>query len=178
MRKTNYLVLGSGVAGLTFAIKMASYFPDKKVTIITKSNASESNTKYAQGGIAVVMNQIEDNFQKHIEDTLICGDGLCNEEVVKIVVTEGPKRVQELIDWGTQFDRNRLYAGVGFSINESIRVETGYMIQTQKNRTKGQLQLIVYNNLALKNKKYKYVILTSLTAIFLSIIQRLQLSNK
>ena len=55
----------------------------------------------------------------------------------------------------TQFDRNRLYAGVGFSINESIRVETGYMIQTQKNRTKGQLQLIVYNNLALKNKKYK-----------------------
>lgn len=55
----------------------------------------------------------------------------------------------------TQFDRNRLYAGVGFSMNESIRVETGYMIQTQKNRTKGQLQLIVYNNLALKNKKYK-----------------------
>ncbi|MBP6755198.1 MAG: DUF2490 domain-containing protein, partial [Bacteroidia bacterium] len=55
----------------------------------------------------------------------------------------------------TQFDRNRLYAGVGFSINESIRLETGYMIQTQKNRTKGQLQLIVYNNLALKNKKYK-----------------------
>lgn len=107
MRKTNYLVLGSGVAGLTFAIKIAEHFPNKKVTIVTKANEEESNTKYAQGGIAVVMNQIEDNFQKHIEDTLICGDGLCNEEVVKIVVTEGPKRVQELIDWGTQFDKNR-----------------------------------------------------------------------
>jgi L-aspartate oxidase len=107
MRKTNYLVLGSGVAGLTFAIKIAEHFPNMLVTIITKANEEESNTKYAQGGIAVVMNQIEDNFQKHIEDTLICGDGLCNEEVVKMVVTEGPKRVQELIDWGTQFDKNR-----------------------------------------------------------------------
>lgn len=106
MIQTNYLVLGSGIAGLTFAIKIAASFPNKKVTIITKSNAAESNTKYAQGGIAVVMNDIEDNFQKHIDDTLICGDGLCDEEVVKMVVTEGPKRVQELIDWGAQFDKN------------------------------------------------------------------------
>ena len=106
MIQTNYLVLGSGIAGLTFAIKIASQFPDKKVTIITKSNEGESNTKYAQGGIAVVMNEIEDNFQKHIDDTMICGDGLCDENVVKMVVTEGPKRVQELIDWGAQFDKN------------------------------------------------------------------------
>ena len=106
MKQTDYLIFGSGVAGLTFAIKIATHFPDKNVTIITKSNADESNTKYAQGGIAVVLNQIEDNFQKHINDTLICGDGLCKKDVVEMVVKEGPKCVQELIDWGTQFDKN------------------------------------------------------------------------
>ncbi|WP_338377892.1 L-aspartate oxidase [uncultured Flavobacterium sp.] len=106
MIQTNYLVIGSGVAGLTFAIKIATHFPDKKVTIITKSNESESNTKYAQGGIAVVMNKIKDNFQKHIEDTLICGDGLCDKKVVELVVYEGPKRIKELMDWGTNFDKN------------------------------------------------------------------------
>lgn len=106
MKQTDYLIFGSGVAGLTFAIKIANHFPDKSVTIITKSNEDESNTKYAQGGIAVVLNQIEDNFQKHINDTLICGDGLCKKDVVEIVVKEGPKCVQELIDWGTQFDKN------------------------------------------------------------------------
>lgn len=106
MKQTDYLIFGSGVAGLTFAIKIANHFPDKSVTIITKSNEDESNTKYAQGGIAVVLNQIEDNFQKHINDTLICGDGLCKKDVVEMVVKEGPKCVQELIDWGTQFDKN------------------------------------------------------------------------
>ena len=136
MKQTNYLVIGSGIAGLTFAIKMASHFPNKKVTIITKSNASESNTKYAQGGIAVVMNQIEDNFQKHIEDTLICGDGLCDKEVVKMVVTEGPKRVQELIDWGTHFDKNKegsldLGKEGGHSENRVVhhKDQTGYEIE-------------------------------------------------
>lgn len=106
MKQTDYLIFGSGVAGLTFAIKIATHFPAKSVTIITKSNEDESNTKYAQGGIAVVLNQIEDNFQKHINDTLICGDGLCKKDVVEMVVKEGPKCVQELIDWGTQFDKN------------------------------------------------------------------------
>ena len=61
MKQTDYLIFGSGVAGLTFAIKIATHFPNKNVTIITKSNEEESNTKYAQGGIAVVLNQIEDN---------------------------------------------------------------------------------------------------------------------
>ena len=106
MIQTDYLVFGSGVAGLTFAIKIATQFPNKNVTIITKSNEAESNTKYAQGGIAVVLNQIEDNFQKHINDTLICGDGLCKKEVVEMVVKEGPKCVHELIEWGTQFDKD------------------------------------------------------------------------
>jgi L-aspartate oxidase len=106
MITTNYLIIGSGVAGLTFAIKIADRFPDKKVTIVTKANADESNTKYAQGGIAIVLDKDEDSYQKHIEDTLICGDGLCDEAVVKMVVTEGPERLKELIEWGAKFDKN------------------------------------------------------------------------
>jgi L-aspartate oxidase len=106
MITTNYLIIGSGVAGLTFAIKMADRFPNKNITIITKANADESNTKYAQGGIAIVTDKTEDSYQKHIEDTLVCGDGLCDEKVVKMVVTEGPKRLKELIEWGATFDKN------------------------------------------------------------------------
>src|SRR5690606_7680637 len=66
----------------------------------------ESNTKYAQGGIAVVLNEIGDSFEKHIEDTLIAGDGLCNKTVVETVVKEGPERLNELINWGVNFDKN------------------------------------------------------------------------
>lgn len=105
-RTTDYLILGSGIAGLTVAIKLAQEFPQRKVLIVTKSNEDESNTKYAQGGIAVVMDGVSDDFEKHINDTLLCGDGLCDREVVKMVVTEGPKRLAELILWGTQFDLN------------------------------------------------------------------------
>ena len=106
MIQTNYLIIGSGVAGLTFAVKIAERFPDKKVTIVTKANENESNTRYAQGGIAIVTDKIEDSYQKHIEDTLICGDGLCDTSVVEMVITEGPKRLKELIEWGAKFDKN------------------------------------------------------------------------
>lgn len=106
MLKTDFLVIGSGIAGLTFAVKMAERFPDKKILILTKADSDETNTKYAQGGIAVVDLASGDSYEKHIEDTLISGDGLCNPEVVDIVVKEGPLRVQEIIDWGTNFDKN------------------------------------------------------------------------
>lgn len=106
MIQTNYLIIGSGVAGLTFAVKIAERFPDKKVTIVTKANENESNTRYAQGGIAIVTDKIEDSYEKHIQDTLICGDGLCDESIVKMVITEGPKRLKELIEWGAKFDKN------------------------------------------------------------------------
>ena len=106
MIQTNYLIIGSGVAGLTFAVKIAERFPDKKITIVTKANENESNTRYAQGGIAIVTDKIDDSYEKHIQDTLICGDGLCDESVVEMVITEGPKRLKELIEWGAKFDKN------------------------------------------------------------------------
>ena len=107
MQKTDFLVIGSGIAGLTYALKVANQFPDKKVLVMTKATADETNTKYAQGGIAVVNDMENDSFKKHIEDTLIAGDGLCNEKVVEIVVKEGPDRVQEIIDWGAKFDKEQ-----------------------------------------------------------------------
>ncbi|NUM49989.1 MAG: L-aspartate oxidase [Flavobacteriales bacterium] len=107
MYSTDILVLGSGIAGLTFAIKSAIHFPEKKITLITKADESESNTKYAQGGIAVVHNEINDSFEKHITDTLKAGDGLCNTEVVEMVVKEGPQRLNEIISWGVEFDKDK-----------------------------------------------------------------------
>lgn len=103
--QTDFLVIGSGIAGITYALKVAKEFPEKKILIITKTLADETNTKYAQGGIAGVMDFEKDSFQKHIEDTLIAGDGLCNPRVVEIVVKEGVDRIAEIIDWGARFDK-------------------------------------------------------------------------
>ncbi|QQR99019.1 MAG: L-aspartate oxidase [Sphingobacteriales bacterium] len=102
----DFLVIGSGIAGLSFALKVADKYPEKKVLILTKANEDESNTKYAQGGIAVVTDFVVDNFEKHIQDTHIAGDGLCNPKVVDFVVKEGRQRVDELINWGTRFDKD------------------------------------------------------------------------
>jgi L-aspartate oxidase len=106
MQKTDFLVIGSGIAGLTYALKVANHFPDKTVMVITKTQADETNTKYAQGGVAGVMDEARDSFEKHITDTLIAGDGLCNEKVVEIVVKEGPERINEIIDYGAEFDKD------------------------------------------------------------------------
>lgn len=106
MLQTDFLIVGSGIAGLTFAVKTAKRFPEKSITILTKVNTDETNTKYAQGGIAVVNDAENDSFEKHVQDTLISGDGLCNERIVRMVIEEGPQRVQEIIDWGTNFDKN------------------------------------------------------------------------
>src|SRR5450631_1721863 len=98
---TDYLVIGSGVAGLTFALE-ASAFGD--VIILTKRSADESNTKYAQGGIAAVLSDA-DTFEAHIKDTIEAGAGLCHERTVEICVTEGPARVRALQAIGARFDR-------------------------------------------------------------------------
>lgn len=103
--KTDFLVVGSGIAGLTFAVKIAEQFPTANITVLTKAwEENETNTKYAQGGIAVV-NAQGDSFDKHISDTLIAGDGLCNYDAVEVVIKEGPAAVEEMIAWGTNFDR-------------------------------------------------------------------------
>jgi L-aspartate oxidase len=102
MRKNvDFLVIGSGIAGLTFAIKVAKY---GKVCIVTKSTMEDTATTWAQGGIAAVM-YTPDSFEKHIQDTIIAGDGLCNEDVVRFTINESTERIRELVKWGTKFDK-------------------------------------------------------------------------
>ncbi len=106
IHETDFLIIGSGISGLSFALKIANEFKDASITIITKNEKDEANTKYAQGGISIVYNKTVDTFEQHIADTLKAGDGLCNKEVVKMVIEDAPARLQELIDWGTRFDKN------------------------------------------------------------------------
>jgi len=101
-KKVDFLVIGTGIAGLSFALKAAKY---GKVCIVTKNKAEETATKYAQGGIAAVM-YTPDTYEKHIQDTLIAGDDLNDENAVRITITEAPERIKELIQLGVNFDKN------------------------------------------------------------------------
>lgn len=103
-KKFDFLVVGSGIAGMSFALKVADY---GKVAIICKTTLDEANTFYAQGGIASVTDNNTDDFQKHIQDTLIAGDGHCDPEVVDKVVREAPAQIEELLKWGVDFDKNK-----------------------------------------------------------------------
>ncbi|SFG01491.1 L-aspartate oxidase [Salegentibacter agarivorans] len=106
--KTDVLVIGSGIAGLSFAIKVAAAKPDAIIHVLTKSNNDVGNTTKAQGGIAVVLDKIRDSFEQHIEDTMKAGKGINDPEVVKLVISQAPERLYELINWGTSFDANEL----------------------------------------------------------------------
>ena len=99
--KTDFLVIGSGAAGLSFALKAAAH---GHVTIVTKGAIEECNTNYAQGGICSVT-YAPDTFEKHIRDTLICGAGKCDEKAVELVVRRAPELIADLIAWGTRFDK-------------------------------------------------------------------------
>jgi L-aspartate oxidase len=100
--KSDFLVIGSGIAGLSFALKAAKF---GKVILLCKTTLNEANTALAQGGIASVT-YTPDNFEKHISDTLIAGDGHCNRAAVEKVVREAPEQINELINWGVNFDKN------------------------------------------------------------------------
>lgn len=101
--KYDYLVIGSGIAGMSFALKVAK---TGKVALVCKTTLDEANTALAQGGVASVTNTRVDNFDKHIEDTMIAGDWLSDKDAVKQVVTKAPSQIQELINWGVDFDKN------------------------------------------------------------------------
>lgn len=103
-KKVDFLVIGSGIAGLSYALKVAE---KGQVLIITKSKSDETATKYAQGGIAAVM-YTPDSYEKHIQDTLVAGDYLSDEKIVRMTITESTDRIKELIDWGTNFDKNEV----------------------------------------------------------------------
>src|SRR5512143_1941336 len=104
MKKFDFVVLGSGSAGLSFALKVA---PRGRVAVITKKDRAESNTNYAQGGIAAVTSK-EDSFELHVRDTLEAGAGLCKGAAVRTIVEEGPARIAELIELGMQFTEREI----------------------------------------------------------------------
>jgi len=131
-RKFDFLVIGSGIAGISFALKAAQY---GKVALLCKATLGESNTSYAQGGIATVMYE-PDSFEKHIEDTLICGDGHCNLDAVKKVIYDAPAQIEELLNWGVSFDKDEnglfdLHREGGHSEHRILhhKDNTGYEIQ-------------------------------------------------
>ena len=98
----DYLVIGSGIAGMSYALKVAA---TGRVALICKTQLEEANTYYAQGGVASVTNLAVDNFDKHIEDTMIAGDWLSDRSAVEKVVREAPSQIRQLIDWGVNFDK-------------------------------------------------------------------------
>lgn len=99
--RVDFVVVGAGVAGLRAAIALAEA---GKVLVLSKQELTESATQYAQGGIAVALSD-EDEISLHLQDTINAGDGIVNQDAARVLVEEGPERIQELIDWGTQFDR-------------------------------------------------------------------------
>jgi L-aspartate oxidase len=104
MKEYDFVVIGSGIAGLSFALKAARH---GSVGVITKRKSSDTNTAWAQGGIACVTSD-EDSFELHVRDTLEAGAGLCDEAVVRTIVTEGPERIRELVELGLQFDEREI----------------------------------------------------------------------
>ena len=110
MYQYDVLVIGSGIAGLTYSLKISEYLrknsPDSMICILTKGEEDETNTKYAQGGVAVVTDFFKDSYEKHIQDTIKAGAEISDLGVVEMVIKEGPARISEIIEWGTEFDKN------------------------------------------------------------------------
>ncbi len=150
-KKVDFLVIGSGLGGLSFALKAADH---GRVCLVTKDALEEANTRYAQGGIAAVTYK-PDTYKKHIRDTLIAGDGLCDEKIVRMVVREAPGQVGELIRWGAKFDKNTrgeydLAREGGHSEKRILhhKDNTGYEIQrvlSQRVRQHRNIEILEYH---------------------------------
>lgn len=186
--KTDVLVIGSGVAGLTFAIKIAKARPDLDVAVITKERNDISNTAQAQGGIAVVLDRLRDSFELHIKDTIKAGRGLNDREVVEMVVSQAPERLLELIGWGTSFDAGKngsLELGLegGHSRRRIVhhRDLTGLEIQRKLiSRAKSHPNIHFYDHyfvtdLLLHEKKRSCI---GITALDKKTLQKLKISSK
>ncbi len=153
-KNSDFLVIGSGIAGICFAIHAAKY---GSVTMITKKKDSESNTNYAQGGIACVLDP-KDSFEAHITDTLRTGCGLSNKEAVEIIVKDGPDSIRELLSWGTNFTKSsssKAFANLdlgregGHSLNRIVHAHdlTGKEIEKSLlNKIKGYKNIVIYEN--------------------------------
>ncbi|MBN1799935.1 MAG: L-aspartate oxidase [Candidatus Lokiarchaeota archaeon] len=105
--KTDILIIGGGISGLSLAIKLSDLLKNANILLITKEMLEECNTFHAQGGIACVWDTKNDNFEKHVQDTLVAGDGLCKEKVVREIIKRAPERIGDLEDWGVKFTRNK-----------------------------------------------------------------------
>src|ERR1044071_6206064 len=132
--ETDFLVIGAGVAGLRAAVELA---PAGRVVVLAKREVTDSATQYAQGGIAAALGD-EDEIGLHLQDTLNAGDGLCDPDAVKVLVEEGPERIEELIQWGTEFDRdgtNLAFGREGAIAASAVLLATGGVGQLYKNTT-------------------------------------------
>lgn len=137
IKQVDFLIIGSGIAGLSYALTVAS---KGSVCIVTKSKAEESSTNYAQGGIAAVMYD-PDSYEKHIQDTLIAGAGLCNEKIVRIAISESTDRIKKLIEWGAQFDKTK--SGMYDLAKEGGHSE--YRVLHSKDRTGAEIEKALLN---------------------------------
>ena len=136
--ETDILIVGTGLAGLSLAKYLSEQNSNLQITLLSKTSIDECNTYYAQGGIAVVHDFIKDSYQQHIQDTLLAGKGICDKKVVEHVITEAPARLQELIQWGVELDKNNsgeLDLGLegGHSQNRIVhhKDKTGLEIETK-----------------------------------------------
>ena len=129
MIKTDILIIGSGAAGMTAAIELSNRF---KITLITKNSLIDSSTWYAQGGIAAVIDS-NDTIEEHLRDTLIAGDGLCNEEAVLACVSHGKEAIKWLSDLGTNFTTDK--SNVCTSLKKEVILKEGlFMLKTLQER--------------------------------------------
>jgi L-aspartate oxidase len=149
---TDILVIGSGLAGISFCLKF-NVSPEINIILISKENLQETNTSYAQGGIAAVLSP-KDSFDEHIRDTLIAGDGLCRQDIVEFIIKNGPNAIEDLINWGINFDEDqdsKLALGLeaGHLKRRVVHVKdaTGFAIQNAiVEKVRKQKNVTIYEN--------------------------------